>query len=1370
MLGITAQHFKGGEDEEEVSRVEKELGGGVQTKAGDRVRRGPVTSDAEGLLVVQGVEGNYYGLNYRRRARDVRRESGGIDEERREKEEDFEGESWIRSDLLNSDGDGPLGGQMFPRCVACAHERDAPLDLTYPRLKPQTPTVESPCAGADERLARLEEDSTIADATKPRKRSNPEQAGTVEEDSTIADATKPRTRSNTKATTVPAAPKPFKKPARRAKGAGSSGRWQWCWGMRRRHPAVVLANVPPPPPTEDPAPPVPFPVPLPRPRPRTPDAQADTADTQPEAPSLDSAIIDGLKIDLAGEEDLLEENPFCVGSYPAPTTAPPAPPAPAPAPAAPAPQPAPAPALRLSLHILLLPPRCPLLCGLRPDPTRATSISPLAPHRSRSPSSRDQATATTTTRGREAGEEDDEGEAATNRSSPTTNVAMEIFKEEEGAGSKRGKGKAASKAKSSSVKSKAPAGKTSKTAAAAGTSKAGAAARKSRKAKAKQATEVGPTDADIAFEAAIAGEDETRRRTTTVTPQAQRNAVQFLPTRVVAYLAQIQTIATDTGTSSKILHQLVGTTVKKPRKTSAWNMWQAKYADDPKAEEDKTEEEGEDEDETAPRKSYNKRSRDAFVEACGDIDPKDTAAVLAHLPELAEWRKILVEKAVADARNKGTLRTKIQTEMKPAIQILHMLLESYNVYGFGYIIDTDGDASFLFGAGENFKEMRGTHNLALKRSVKDYEHIFGEIERRKRGQPALPPVALITREEASKRDIYRQDFSRILAGQLCSKLIASVDRFAHAADLLPNPDPKSFRMLWNVKFLDMVWRCRCRIENYPEKLEEQSFLIGSSTADSRIIRKSTYRAFMPALQEANSGRATANVGPVMAIVGWDDGEYLISPSCAAIDVAFVDEKELLPEEQGEVPLVSTADSVLFYVRDSPAWQKNNRRRGKGKGKEKEKERKAVSPSPSRFRSPSPPARYPSPRPSVPPQRPPPQSFPSGGFPDRLYPSDNGRWLDTAPPAEPQRYYPGPGLHDDRAYADNRAAPPAAEPPRYYPGPGRERLVLYDRGPERDPRRHDDRFVYDHRPRDDRFVYDDRVVYRLPRDDRDDRRPHDDRFVYDRRPRDDRDDRRPHDDRLVYDRRPHDDRDDRRPHDDRSSREERDRAKPTRVDDGEVAKPVKRARVDNGEAAGPSNKRQHTMESQEQATEAVQQQTEKPGEALPFPGRGVPVPGALPWPGPYRLRFWVKTNDTQEPRGSADFYASHFVGIDQSTTADRCTYAFDPDGSWTSIPEWSTPAFASPGDEELLANFWPFSPFSFVAHKSNLPFWEAGVEFPIWTHRRNVESELPFWDAGGVESPFWEMQRKLLSFEGREVTYLRNQNTKMKLKVVVPPMT
>ncbi|KAJ7015888.1 hypothetical protein C8F04DRAFT_1284404 [Mycena alexandri] len=186
-------------------------------------------------------------------------------------------------------------------------------------------------------------------------------------------------------------------------------------------------------------------------------------------------------------------------------------------------------------------------------------------------------------------------------------------------------------------------------------------------------------------------------------------------------------------------------------------------------------------------------------------------------------------------------------------------------------------------------------------------------------------------------------------------------------------------MQWNSKFLDVAWRSRCCIQNYPEKLEEQGFRIGASKAEPRSIKESTFRDFMPALQAANSAHNTDNDDndTVVAIVGWDDGECLVSPSCAAIDVAFVDEKELELEEQGDIPLVSTVDSVLFYVRDSPAYQKAlgsvgraAQRKSKGKGKGKEKERKATSPSPSRSPSPSAPARYPSPRPTVPAQRPP----------------------------------------------------------------------------------------------------------------------------------------------------------------------------------------------------------------------------------------------------------------------------------------------------------------------------------------------------------------------------------------------------------------
>ncbi|KAJ7718338.1 hypothetical protein B0H16DRAFT_1740107 [Mycena metata] len=157
----------------------------------------------------------------------------------------------------------------------------------------------------------VEEDSTIADATKPRKCS----AGTVEEDSTIADATKPRTRSNTKATAVPAAPKPVKKAAQRAKGAGRSvpadngnGAGDNEEAPRGRSRQRATATM-----TEDPAP-----RSRPRPIPRKPDARADTADMQPDAPSLDSASADPFSMrrrPLQYQPPLGAENPHPL-SYP----------------------------------------------------------------------------------------------------------------------------------------------------------------------------------------------------------------------------------------------------------------------------------------------------------------------------------------------------------------------------------------------------------------------------------------------------------------------------------------------------------------------------------------------------------------------------------------------------------------------------------------------------------------------------------------------------------------------------------------------------------------------------------------------------------------------------------------------------------------------------------------------------------------------------------------------------------------------------------------------------------------------------------------------------------------------------------------------
>lgn len=43
----------------------------------------------------------------------------------------------------------------------------------------------------------------------------------------------------------------------------------------------------------------------------------------------------------------------------------------------------------------------------------------------------------------------------------------------------------------------------------------------------------------------------------------------------------------------------------------------------------------------------------------------------------------------------------------------------------GHVIDTNGDASFMFGAGEIYKEVRRTHEVAINQTIKDEEHMFG---------------------------------------------------------------------------------------------------------------------------------------------------------------------------------------------------------------------------------------------------------------------------------------------------------------------------------------------------------------------------------------------------------------------------------------------------------------------------------------------------------------------------------------------------------------------------------------------------------------------------------------------------------------------
>ncbi|KAJ7896176.1 hypothetical protein B0H13DRAFT_2338505 [Mycena leptocephala] len=204
------------------------------------------------------------------------------------------------------------------------------------------------------------------------------------------------------------------------------------------------------------------------------------------------------------------------------------------------------------------------------------------------------------------------------------------------------------------------------------------------------------------------------------------------------FIKEMDTIAKDCNKAPSMLHQLLGTSaIKTPRALSAWNVWQQYWAET----HDKTQDAG---------SNPNATCRQALITACG-IDEEftvdmihNTEAIYTRLPWLKEWHNKLVAQAVVNYREKNGLKKQLQQEMRPVIQTAHMIQKTYGIHVWGFVVDPRGDASYVFGAGDEFKEMRAAHSYSLTDQCKDQEHIFGNIELRKRGmaaqalQPHLP--------------------------------------------------------------------------------------------------------------------------------------------------------------------------------------------------------------------------------------------------------------------------------------------------------------------------------------------------------------------------------------------------------------------------------------------------------------------------------------------------------------------------------------------------------------------------------------------------------------------------------------------------------
>ncbi|KAJ7040114.1 hypothetical protein C8F04DRAFT_1254261 [Mycena alexandri] len=397
------------------------------------------------------------------------------------------------------------------------------------------------------------------------------------------------------------------------------------------------------------------------------------------------------------------------------------------------------------------------------------------------------------------------------------------------------------------------------------------------------------------------------------------------------FLDKITSLADETGYSGPTLHQTLGTAIKKPRAPTSWNVYEQFYAQE--------------HTQSGSTEAFNVAAcRQDYLALCAklEIEPSDSKAVFAAEPWLLEWREKLTQNTVIQLRNKNQLKAKVQAEVKPIIAIAKLIYNTLGVHIHGRVIDTNGDASFMFGVGPIYKEMRRLNESSINQTIKDEEHIpwSSEIERRRRGLPAAH-VPAPAKSDERLRDTYRRQFGQVLAPQLHS--------FLHP-EWTQQPLSK-YKMPWAENFLDAVWKAGCRLVNYPTALADKNLIVGKSSFTLKKIPLLVFKEFMPDVLDVLKAESQDSSHPlqesIMRIVHWDE-----------------DESEMELEDQAELGLVSDAEGqVLLRVQDSPLYQWTLAEHGTAQEKESKPKRATKkktlvrSHSPSRSEDPPSPLQY-----------------------------------------------------------------------------------------------------------------------------------------------------------------------------------------------------------------------------------------------------------------------------------------------------------------------------------------------------------------------------------------------------------------------------
>ncbi|KAJ7701286.1 hypothetical protein B0H14DRAFT_2648476, partial [Mycena olivaceomarginata] len=322
------------------------------------------------------------------------------------------------------------------------------------------------------------------------------------------------------------------------------------------------------------------------------------------------------------------------------------------------------------------------------------------------------------------------------------------------------------------------------------------------------------------------------------------------------------------------------------RNTSAWNMYLAYHAvHHPKPQGDA------------------RRAFEALLPGLSRAEMGKTPFVLERLPWLQNWWKGLNANHVENLRTKGQYKAQAKKAAEPLIQMAKHLSNSWGLHIFAVAIDPRGGDSFAFAGSREMEQVRLADGSSISGFMGDLETKIRVIQMEERGEDTsrlyIPRPTKNSNQTTNKpkRDVYRSSFGTIMGDRLT--------KMCFNARLITTEQVKTATMVWNEKFLDLAFRSKFRIVNYPLALENIGQVIGAEQFNTKVANVKEYNSFMPALEHAvKQGTDEDPKGePVIRIIPWEPAEQ---------------DRQL--EDQEEVPLVVSTDGrSLRLVQHSPVY-------------------------------------------------------------------------------------------------------------------------------------------------------------------------------------------------------------------------------------------------------------------------------------------------------------------------------------------------------------------------------------------------------------------------------------------------------------------